>query len=212
MSYQVKEIFYTLQGEGVQAGRPAVFCRFSGCNLWNGDPAQLKSSLCWFCDTDFAGTDGENGGIYQGPGELADVIGSLWPGITGKGQPFTVLTGGEPALQVDEALLEGLRSRGFEIAVETNGTLTLPKGWDWVCVSPKSGTRLKVLQGNELKVVYPQDNLDPGEYKDLEFDHFLVQPRDGPDYRENLHKAVRYCLDNPGWRLSLQIHKIIGIP
>ena len=204
MSYTVKEIFYSLQGEGLRTGRPAVFCRFSGCNLWNGRESGRAEAQCRFCDTDFVG-----GEIFSGARALADAVAALWPGGT-EGR-YVVCTGGEPALQLDGALVEALQARGFEVAIETNGTRSLPGGLDWVCVSPKAGTALKVEKGDELKLVYPQDGADPGLYEGLDFTYFLLQPMDGPDLRENTDKAIAYCLAHPRWRLSLQTHKALGI-
>lgn len=209
-TYSVKEIFYTLQGEGAQSGRPSVFCRFSGCNLWSGREEDRASAICNFCDTDFRGTDGENGGKYPSPEALAEKIASLWPGESGK--PYVVCTGGEPLLQLDEALIEALRHRGFEVAVETNGTVEAPSGIDWVCVSPKAGTDLILLSGNELKLVYPQPGAPPEKFADLPFDFFYLQPMDGPQQKENILLTLDFCLRNPQWRMSLQTHKILDIP
>ena len=214
MTYSVKEIFYTLQGEGINAGRPAVFCRFAGCNLWSGREPDRASAVCRFCDTDFVGTDGTLGGKYASAAGLAEVVDSLWPGAlahTGAGQRLVVLTGGEPLLQVDRALIGALHARGFEIAVETNGTVEPPAGIDWVCVSPKAGAPLKLRRGQELKVVVPQPGLDLDALAELAFDHFLLQPMDGPQLRDNLQHAVAACLADPRWRLSVQTHKTIGI-
>jgi 7-carboxy-7-deazaguanine synthase (Cx14CxxC type) len=213
MPYKVKEVFYTLQGEGARSGRPAVFCRFSGCNLWSGREKDRFQSICRFCDTDFLGTNGQNGGTYQTPGELAKQIRSLWPerGNLLSGSPYVVLTGGEPALQVDSLLIQELHALGFEIAIETNGTCELPYGIDWVCVSPKSQTKLKTQRGNELKIVFPQADLHPTDYENLTFDHFFLQPLDDAHYKDNLKATIKYCLQNPKWRLGLQIHKYIGV-
>lgn len=208
MAYTVKEIFYTLQGEGRNAGRAAVFCRFAGCNLWSGREEDRAQAICRFCDTDFVGQDGLNGGRFAGAEALADAIARLFPA---GGQPFTVLTGGEPLLQVDVALAAALHARGFEIAVETNGTQALPAGVDWVCVSPKAGAPLILTQGDELKLVHPQAGMDPAEFEHLAFDHFLLSPMDGPDLAANTAAAVAYCLAHPRWRLSLQTHKFLGI-
>ena len=208
MTYAVKELFYTLQGEGVNTGRPAVFCRFAGCNLWSGREADRASALCRFCDTDFVGTDGTYGAKYASADALAVAIDALSPG---RGAKFAVLTGGEPALQVDEALVQALHARGFEIAVETNGTLPLPAGLDWICVSPKAGTELQVRRGNELKLVWPQIGVDPADYEALDFEHFLLQPMDGPALRANTQISTAYCMAHPRWRLSVQSHKVIGI-
>lgn len=210
MSYAVKEIFKTLQGEGRHAGRAAVFCRFSGCNLWSGREADRARSICTFCDTDFVGMDASGGGRFASAGELAAAIERCWGNEPS--ERFVVLTGGEPLLQVDEALLDALKRKGFEIALETNGTLPVPEGLDWICVSPKAGVSLEQRSGNELKFVYPQAKLQPDEVADLEFDEFWLQPMDGPDVRQNTEAAVAYCLANPRWRLSLQTHKMIGIP
>ena len=209
MSYAVKEIFYTLQGEGAQTGRPAVFCRFAGCNLWSGREADRASAICSFCDTDFVGTDGTAGGRYPTPETLADRVAAHWP----RNAParFVVCTGGEPLLQLDPPLIAALHDRGFEIAVETNGTIPLPADLDWVCVSPKAGTELAVTAGDELKVVVPQDGLDPLTFAELAFRRFSVQPMDGPDRVRNTELAVEFCLKHPQWQLSLQTHKVTGI-
>lgn len=210
MSYSVKEIFYTLQGEGINAGRPAVFCRFAGCNLWSGREADRESAVCRFCDTDFVGTDGTLGGKFDSAAALARTIASCWP-VDGRGRRLVVLTGGEPLLQVDTALVEALHTGGFEIAVETNGTLEPPAGLDWVCVSPKAGAPLKLRHGQELKVVVPQVGQDLDALAGLAFDHLLLQPMDGPLLRQNTQKAIAACLADPRWRLSVQTHKAIGI-
>ncbi len=210
MAYSVKEIFYTLQGEGANAGRPAVFCRFSGCNLWSGREPDRAAAVCSFCDTDFVGTDGPGGGKFTTTDELADAIASAWP----DGQPagrFVVCTGGEPLLQLDEALIDALHGRGFRIAVETNGTIAAPPGIDWICVSPKAGADLVQRAGHELKLVYPQDGAEPERFEGLRFDHHFLQPMDGAAVLENTRAATDYCLAHPAWRLSLQMHKIIGI-
>ena len=209
MSYTVKEIFYTLQGEGALTGRPAVFCRFAGCNLWSGREEDRAAAACSFCDTDFVGTDGTDGGRYTGADVLADKIAALWP--AGQGARFVVCTGGEPLLQLDVALIAALHARGFEIAVETNGTIPLPSGLDWVCVSPKAGSPLLVTAGDELKVVVPQAGFDPLALAGLDFRRFSVQPMDGPDRERNTALAIRYCLGHPQWQLSLQTHKVTGI-
>jgi len=209
MTYAVKEIFKTLQGEGAQTGRVAVFCRFAGCNLWSGREADRADAVCRFCDTDFAGTDGTEGGRYGSADELADVIEQIW-GSTAAGR-FVVLTGGEPLLQVDEALIAALHARGFEIAVETNGTIPPPAGLDWICVSPKAGAELKLRAGDELKLVFPQEGAAPENFERLDFKRFSLQPMDGPDVAENTARAVAYCLANPQWQLSLQTHKQLGI-
>ena len=209
MSYSVKEIFYTLQGEGAQSGRAAVFCRFSGCNLWSGREGDRGSAECSFCDTDFTGSDGPGGGKFKTAEELADACIEA-RGFHGPG--LVVLTGGEPMLQVDAALVDALHDKGFEIAVETNGTLPVPASIDWICVSPKAGTDLKQQSGNELKLVYPQSGQDPETFARLAFDHHFLQPMDGPDRAANTALAVAYCKAHPHWRLSLQSHKLIGIP
>lgn len=211
MTYSVKEIFYTLQGEGTHAGRPAVFCRFSGCNLWSGRESDRASAVCRFCDTDFVGTDGELGGKYSDAENLAQKIDALWP-KTYAGSKFVVFTGGEPLLQLDTALIDSMHRRGFEIAIETNGTLPVPSGVDWVCVSPKVGSELQVRKGNELKVVIPQEGQSLSDYEGLEFDHFYVQPMDGPLAEKNTRLAIETCKSNPKWKLSLQTHKLLQIP
>ena len=207
--YQVKEIFYTLQGEGMNAGRPAVFCRFAGCNLWSGQEKDRATAVCRFCDTDFVGTDGTAGGKYETAEALAGAIAGEWRGGE-DALRFAVLTGGEPALQADAAFVSALHAHGFQVAIETNGTLELPEGLDWVCVSPKADAPLRVRRGNELKLVYPQ-RVAPSEYEALAFEHFLLQPMDGPEVLENTERAVAYCLQHPKWRLSLQTHKVLGI-
>ena len=210
MAYAVKEIFKTLQGEGFHAGRPAVFCRFAGCNLWSGREQDRAEAVCNFCDTDFVGTDGEGGGKFPSAAGLADEVARIW-GERRDGR-FVVLTGGEPMLQVDRDLVEALKAQAFEIAIETNGTIPPAPGIDWVCVSPKAGAPIDQRSGNELKLVYPQPDLLPEQVAELAFDHFWLQPMDGPDAAANTSAAVRYCLDHPQWRLSLQTHKLIGIP
>ena len=210
MTYSVKEIFYTLQGEGINAGRPAVFCRFAGCNLWTGREADRESAVCRFCDTDFVGTDGTLGGKFDSAAALARTIASCWP-LEGRGRRLVVLTGGEPLLQVDTALVEALHATGFEIAVETNGTVEPPAGLDWICVSPKAGAPLKLRHGHELKVVVPQAGQDLDALAGLAFEHFLLQPMDGPLLRQNTQQAISACLADPRWRLSVQTHKAIGI-
>ncbi len=209
MSYAVKEIFKTLQGEGAQAGRAAVFCRFSGCNLWSGREEDRATAQCRFCDTDFVGMDGTLGGRYASADALADAIERTWQGA--REHRFTVLTGGEPLLQVDRALIDGLHARGFEIALETNGTVELPGKIDWVCVSPKTTEMLKVQSGDELKLVYPQPDLPPEAFAGLDFRRFSLQPMDGPDVVENTARAIAYCLAHPRWQLSTQTHKHLGI-
>jgi len=208
VSYAVKEIFYTLQGEGAHTGRPAVFCRFAGCNLWSGREADRAQAVCSFCDTDFVGTDGSEGGRYPNAEALADQVAALWPAD----QParFVVCTGGEPLLQLDRPLIDALHARGFEIAVETNGTILPPPGLDWVCVSPKVGARLVVESGDELKIVVPQPGLDPLDYANLDFRRFSVQPMDGPERARNTEFAMAFCRAHPRWQLSLQTHKLIG--
>lgn len=208
--YSVKEIFYSLQGEGTHTGRPAVFCRFSGCNLWNGQKKEKSTAVCQFCDTDFVGTDGINGGKYQTARALVDVIISIWP-TSHHGERFIVLTGGEPLLQVDADLIDILHNEHFFIAVETNGTILPPPGVDWICMSPKSGSNIAILSGSELKVVFPQKDLNPLDYEHYSFDHFLIQPMDGAEAARNRTMAVEFCLANPRWRLSLQTHKLLGI-
>lgn len=207
--YHVKEIFPTLQGEGANAGRAAVFCRFAGCNLWSGREADRERAECQFCDTDFVGVDGPGGGRFATAQDLAEAVLAHWDG--GETHRLVVLTGGEPMLQVDDALIHELHQLGFEIAIETNGTLPVPASIDWICVSPKAGTKLQQLHGHELKVVYPQAGLDPEDLVNLKFAHRFVQPMDGPDIKRNTAEAVTYCRMHPEWRLSLQTHKLIGI-
>lgn len=210
MSYAVKEIYYTLQGEGARTGRAAVFLRFAGCNLWNGQEADRGEAVCQFCDTDFVGIDGDGGGKFADPEALATAVAGRWP----KGdlsQRYVVCTGGEPLLQLDEVLIEALHARDFEIGIETNGTLLPPRGIEWVCVSPKAGAELSIDAGQELKLVFPQAGAPPERYADLLFDHFFLQPMDGPDREANTRAATQYCLAHPQWRLSLQTHKLIGI-
>ncbi len=209
MSYAVKEIFYTLQGEGALTGRPAVFCRLGGCNLWSGREEDRPAAVCRFCDTDFIGLDGTAGGRYPDAASLAERIAALWP--PGAPSRFVVVTGGEPLLQLDPPLIAALHDRGFEIAIETNGTIAPPAGLDWVCVSPKAGAPLVVTSGDELKIVVPQPGLDPLSFADLDFRRFSVQPMDGPERPANLEWAIRFCLDHPQWQLSLQTHKLTGI-
>ena len=207
--YQVKEIFYTLQGEGANAGTPAVFCRFAGCNLWTGREADRDSAVCRFCDTDFVGTDGSGGGKFATAQSLAKACRAV---ITAREGPrLVVLTGGEPMLQVDEALVDALHDEGFAIAIETNGTLPVCGGIDWICVSPKAGAPLRQTRGNEVKLVYPQVELMPEAVRGLDFDHFFLQPLDGPEQAENTKAAIAYCMANPPWRLSVQTHKVLGI-
>ena len=207
--YAVKEIFYTLQGEGANAGRPAVFCRFSGCNLWSGREADRAKATCQFCDTDFVGVTGDGGGRFSTAEELADACRAA---ADGSGCDFIVLTGGEPMLQVDDALIEALHATGFTIAVETNGTSPVPRAIDWICVSPKAGADLQQRSGDELKLVFPQAGLDPADLLALPFTHRYLQPMDGPDAADNTQRAIAYCREHPAWRLSLQTHKLLGIP
>jgi 7-carboxy-7-deazaguanine synthase len=209
MPYAVKEAFLTLQGEGRQAGRAAVFCRFTGCNLWSGREKDRTEARCGFCDTDFVGTDGEGGGVFATGEDLAAHLAKLWGGA--RARRFLVLTGGEPLLQVDPALIAALHDQGFEIAVETNGTLHAPEGLDWICVSPKAGAPLVLTRGDELKLVFPQAGAEPERYEALDFSEFLLQPMDGPEISRNTKAAIDYCLAHPRWRLSLQTHKIIGV-
>lgn len=211
MTYSIKEIFYTLQGEGAHAGRPAVFCRFSGCNLWSGREADRASAVCTFCDTDFVGTDGERGGKFKGAELLASEIDGLWP-ATYTASKYVVFTGGEPLLQLDAALIDAVHARGFTIAIETNGTLPVPAGVDWICVSPKMGSTLVVEKGSEIKVVIPQAGQDLAAYEGLDFEHFFVQAMDGPLAAHNLKLAIETCRANPKWKLSLQTHKLLQIP
>ena len=211
MTYSVKEIFYTLQGEGNHAGRPAVFCRFAGCNLWSGREADRATAVCQFCDTDFVGTDGELGGKFKQAHELAATINGLWP-TSYPDSKYVVFTGGEPLMQLDAALIDAMHAVGFEIAIETNGTIAVPEGVDWVCVSPKMGSELVVLQGDELKVVIPQLGQPLDHYAQLDFTHFFVQAMDGPLQAENIRKAIAYCKNNPRWKLSIQTHKLLQIP
>jgi 7-carboxy-7-deazaguanine synthase len=212
MSYAVKEIFYTLQGEGAQAGRAAVFCRFAGCNLWSGREADRSAAVCKFCDTDFLGVDGQGGGKFDSAKDLAAAIEEKWPKDSSLGKRFVVCTGGEPLLQLDAGLITALHACDFQIAVETNGTVAAPEGLDWICVSPKAGTELVQQSGDELKLVYPQVEADPSEFEALGFRHFFLQPMDVPSRAVNTELALRYCLRHPQWRLSLQTHKILGIP
>jgi 7-carboxy-7-deazaguanine synthase (Cx14CxxC type) len=212
MTYAVKEIFYTLQGEGANAGRPAVFCRFAGCNLWTGREADRREAVCRFCDTEFVGTDGAGGGKFGTPRQLAAAVAAAWPAGDPLARPLVVCTGGEPLLQLDPQLIEALHDAGFEIAVETNGTVTPPAGIDWLCVSPKAEAPLVVHAGDELKLVYPQAGAEPERYAGLDFGRFFLQPMDGPDREANTQAALAYCLTHPRWRLSLQTHKLLGIP
>lgn len=210
-SYKIKEIFYTLQGEGGQSGRPAVFCRFSGCNLWSGREEDRHKAICQFCDTDFWGMDGENGGSYPTPASLAEKVASLWPKPV-QGKPLVVCTGGEPMLQLDQPLIDAIHQAGFEIALETNGTIAVPESVDWICVSPKAGAELIQKSGQELKLVFPQPGAMPERFEDLDFEHFYLQPMDGPSIEKNTQLTLAYCMENPKWSLSLQTHKLLGIP
>jgi 7-carboxy-7-deazaguanine synthase len=212
MSYAVKEIFYTLQGEGGQAGRAAVFCRFAGCNLWSGREADRATAICRFCDTEFVGVDGAGGGKFDSAQDLAAAVEEKWPHDLEQGKRFVVCTGGEPLLQMDATLIDAFHARGFEIAVETNGTIAAPADLDWVCVSPKAGADLVQRTGQELKLVFPQEGFDPDQFSSLNFRHFFLQPMDGPSRAANTELAVAYCMKHPRWRLSLQTHKILGIP
>ena len=212
MTYAVKELHYTLQGEGARAGRAAVFCRFAGCNLWSGHEKDRAAATCDFCDTDFVGTDGVGGGVFSSARDLADVIDAAWtPSRTSGAAPYVVFTGGEPLLQLDEPLVEACHERGFEVAVETNGTRPVPAGVDWVTVSPKTLDELVVEQGHELKLIFPQ-RVTPESVASLQFDRFFLQPLDGPDREKNMQRTIEYCRDHPQWRLSLQTHKIGGFP
>jgi 7-carboxy-7-deazaguanine synthase (Cx14CxxC type) len=211
MSYAVKEIFYTLQGEGANTGRAAVFCRFAGCNLWTGREQDRAEATCQFCDTDFVGTDGPGGGKFPAAEGLAAAVAAAWPD-TGADRRFVVCTGGEPLLQLDAPLLRALHAQGFQVAVETNGTLPPPGGIDWLCVSPKATAPVVVQAGDEIKLVFPQEGLDPAQFEQLAFKHFFLQPMDGPDLEANTAAALQYCLAHPRWRLSLQTHKLLGIP
>lgn len=212
MAYQIKEIFYTLQGEGTHAGRPAVFCRFAACNLWNGRESGRARAICKFCDTDFVGTDGPGGGTFAAANDLVTAISAAWRGDAHpQARRFVVCTGGEPLLQLDVPLVDALHDAGFEIAVETNGTQPAPAGLDWICVSPKAGADLVLTAGDELKLVFPQAGAEPGRFEGLGFPRLLLQPMDGPDVEANTRQAVEYCLENPQWRLSLQTHKYLGI-
>lgn len=214
MTYAIKEIYYTLQGEGAHTGRPAVFCRFSGCNLWSGKESDRHTAICQFCDTDFVGTDGSNGGKYRTPFEVAQLIDGCWPKDEidqWKSQKFVVFTGGEPLLQLDKALVDSLHDMCFSVAIETNGTKLPPEGIDWICVSPKANAPLLLTAGNELKLVFPQEGASPENYEKLNFEHFFLQPMDGPNQRANIELAAKYCMLHPRWELSLQTHKLIGL-
>ena len=213
MSYSVKEIYYTLQGEGAHTGRPAVFLRFAGCNLWSGREADREDAICSFCDTDFVGTDGPGGGKFATAAELADAVAAVWPSNGARGgRPFVVCTGGEPLLQLDEALIRAIRERGFELAIESNGTKPAPAGIDWICISPKAGADVVQRSGDELKLVYPQEGAMPEAFEHLDFRHFFLQPMDGPKVERHTQLAVEYCLAHPRWRLSIQTHKLLRIP
>jgi len=209
MTYAIKECFYTLQGEGAQAGRPAVFLRFAGCNLWSGREEDRAKAVCNFCDTEFVGTDGDGGGKFATPEALAEWVASRWPG---GGKPYVVCTGGEPLLQLDEAAIQALHAKGFEVAVETNGTQPAPAGLDWICVSPKADAPVVLTQGHELKLVFPQPLAQPERFENLQFEHFFLQPMDGLLKTRNTRAAIDYCLAHPQWRLSVQTHKVLGIP
>lgn len=208
MTYSVKELFYTLQGEGARAGRAAVFLRFAGCNLWTGREQDRASAVCTFCDTDFVGVDGDGGGKFETAGALADAAIAKWPG---GGAPYIVCTGGEPLLQLDTSLIEALHARGFEIAIESNGTLPAPAGIDWICISPKANADFVQRSGNELKLVFPQAGADPSNYEGLAFENFFLSPMDSPEREANTQTAIAYCLEHPQWRLSLQTHKFTGV-
>jgi len=212
MTYSVKEMYYTLQGEGAQAGRPAVFLRFAGCNLWSGREKDRATAVCRFCDTDFIGTDGPGGGKFVEASELAAVVAARWPRSSARHR-YVVCTGGEPLLQLDKELINALHGHDFEIAVETNGTILVPEGVDWICVSPKASARLAQRHGNELKLVFPQTEpqVAPDNFEELSFDFFFLQPLDGPDLAANTQRAISYCMSNPKWRLSVQSHKLLGI-
>ena len=209
MSYSVKEIYLTIQGEGVHTGKEAVFCRFSGCNLWSGREEDRDKATCTFCDTDFFGVDGENGGKYSSTYDLIKKIEECWS--YDSKEKFVVFTGGEPLLQLDQKLIDKLHKKGFKIAIETNGTMLPPNNIDWICVSPKKNAKLVLLKGDELKLVYPQQGFEPEQFEKLDFDHFCVQPMDGKDLQKNILECISYCIENPLWRLSLQTHKILGI-
>jgi len=212
MGYAVKEIFYTLQGEGAQSGRAAVFCRFAGCNLWSGLEMDRENAICKFCDTDFADTNGPGGGKFESANTLAAAIQEKWPSGSAPARRLVVCTGGEPLLQLNAPLIEALRACNFEIAIETNGTIEAPENLDWICVSPKAGATLRQTSGDELKLVYPQKGVDPEDFVGMQFKHFFLQPMDGPNRTFNTEQALQYCLKHPQWRLSLQTHKIVGIP
>ena len=210
MTYSVKEIYYTLQGEGARTGRPAVFLRFAGCNLWSGLERDRAEAVCRFCDTDFVGTDGPNGGKFSTPANLARAVKAQWPQEAG-GKPYVVCTGGEPLLQLDDAAIAALKAEGFEVGIETNGTLLPPAGLDWICVSPKAGAPQILARGDELKLVYPQSGAPPERFEDQQFSHFFLQPLDDENRAANTKAAIAYCLKHPQWRLSIQTHKLLGI-
>ena len=210
MKYSVKEIYYTLQGEGYHTGRPAVFIRFSGCNLWTGHEKDRSGAICNWCDTDFVGTNGINGGKFSAE-EITNIVNSLWKGNV-QTEPYVICTGGEPLLQMDESLIKAIHKAGFEIGLETNGTMIPPDGIDWICVSPKANADLVLKNGNELKIVYPQCGMNPRMHEKLKFDHFYIQPMDGIDQKNNIKRSEKFVLDHPKWKLSLQTHKILGIP
>ena len=214
MSYSIKEIFFTLQGEGANTGRAAVFCRFAGCNLWSGHEKDRQNAVCRFCDTDFVGTDGEGGGHFDAARDVARAVADAWPAERDapRARPLVVCTGGEPLLQLDEELIAAFHEAGFEVAIETNGTRLPPPGVDWICVSPKAGADLVLRTGHELKLVFPQAGAEPELYENLDFQHFFLQPMDGVSREANTELALRYCLEHPQWRLSLQTHKLLGIP
>jgi len=213
VTYAVKEIFFTLQGEGANTGRPAVFCRFAGCNLWTGREADRADATCQFCDTDFVGTDGPGGGKFASADALARAVAEKWPAnVSARARKLVVCTGGEPLLQMDAAVVRALHAQDFEIAIETNGTQQPPDDIDWICVSPKVGAPLVLTSGNELKLVYPQPGGEPERFADLDFEQFFLQPMDGPDRERNTELALSYCLSHPQWRLSIQTHKLLGIP
>jgi 7-carboxy-7-deazaguanine synthase len=216
VAYKVKEMFYTLQGEGAHAGRPAVFCRFTGCNLWTGREKDRPKAICQFCDTDFVGTDGEGGGVFEDAKSLANAIRGKWGNIHPRVKPYVVCTGGEPLLQIDNEFIDALHEEGFEIAVETNGTIEVPQGIDWICMSPKAGSETIVTKGNELKLVFPQQGAEPEKYEEFSFENFYLQPmwdlKDEKITERNTQLTLKYCLANPQWKMSIQTHKILGIP
>jgi 7-carboxy-7-deazaguanine synthase len=211
MFYSVKEIYYTLHGEGANVGRASVFCRFAGCNLWTGREEHRADAVCQFCDTDFVGMDGPGGGRYRTPEELVEEVASRWP-TTDRKNAWVVCTGGEPLLQLDDRLVQAFHDVGFRVAIETNGTLPSPRDIDWICVSPKAGTETVLLSGDELKLVYPKEGAEPERYQDMDFRQFFLQPMDGPDLQRNIALAVEYCMAHPKWRLSLQTNKLVGLP